>query len=433
MKENNKKIYNTPEWHDAEKKDKFAVKLVAAEPIHKRDEKHVTSTKSHEVLIDELVEKILENDRASLARAITLVESNSAQHYKRAKVLLEKILPYTGNSIRIGISGIPGAGKSTLIEALGLYLISLGHKVAVLAVDPSSSITKGSILGDKTRMERLSREPNGFIRPSPAGGNLGGVTRKSRETMLLCEAAGYDVILFDLPEHMAVGVALSKTISGSYVDYNGKRYYYAETTNPGWTIGKAPQEVIGKPVTVIPIPDKPSGTQLQIEKINEYLNYNPELLKQLENENSQLKKENQKLLEQVSQLQKENQKLKSEYQELAEKNQQLASQLEYLQTINEALSKTNEELIEENENLSFQVMQLESEKAQLEWKIDDLEFKIRTLNHTISELKPKAMMMDALIGALPMLLGIGIAVLIGIAVAFYYLGRSAERKEILGI
>ncbi|RLG06010.1 MAG: hypothetical protein DRN59_03700 [Thaumarchaeota archaeon] len=249
----------------------------------------------------------------------------------------------------------------------------------------------------------------------------------------LMKAAGYDVVLFDLPEHMAVGVALSKTISGSYVDYNGKRYYYAETTNPGWTIGKAPQEVIGKPVTVIPIPDKPSGTQLQIEKINEYLNYNPERLKQLENENSQLKQENQKLLEQVSQLQKENQKLKSEYQELAEKNQQLANQLEYLQTINEALSKTNEELIEENENLSFQVMQLESEKAQLEWKIDDLEFKIRTLNHTISELKPKAMMMDALIGALPMLLGIGIAVLIGIAVAFYYLGRSAERKEILGI
>ncbi len=214
MKENNKKIYNTPEWHDAEKKDKFAVKLVAAEPIHKRDEKHVTSTKSHEVLIDELVEKILENDRASLARAITLVESNSAQHYKRAKVLLEKILPYTGNSIRIGISGIPGAGKSTLIEALGLYLISLGHKVAVLAVDPSSSITKGSILGDKTRMERLSREPNGFIRPSPAGGNLGGVTRKSRETMLLCEAAGYDVIIVE-----TVGVGQSEIAVRSMVDF----------------------------------------------------------------------------------------------------------------------------------------------------------------------------------------------------------------------
>jgi len=249
----------------------------------------------------------------------------------------------------------------------------------------------------------------------------------------LMKAAGYDVILLDFPEHMAVGVALSKTIAGSYVIHNGKRYYYAETTNLGWSIGKAPPQVIGKPVIPIPIPDKPSGTQLQIEKINEYLNYNPERLKQLESENNQLKQENQKLLEQISQLQEENRKLKSEYQELAKKNQQLANQLKYLYTLNEALSKTNEELMKENQDLLHQVMQLENEKARLEWKIDDLEFEIRTLNHTISKLKPKAMMMEALLKALPLFIGISIAILAGIAIGCYYLGKSAERKEIFGI
>jgi len=214
MKENDKKKYYTPDWHDADKKDKFAVKVVSAEPIPLRERKQTISQKSHEILIEELVNNILKNDRASLARAITLVESNSEQHYEKAKALLEKILPHSGNSIRIGISGIPGAGKSTLIESLGIYLLSMGHKVAVLAVDPSSSITKGSILGDKTRMERLSREPNCFIRPSPAGGTLGGVTRKSRETMLICEAAGYDIIIVE-----TVGVGQSEIAVRSMVDF----------------------------------------------------------------------------------------------------------------------------------------------------------------------------------------------------------------------
>ena len=249
----------------------------------------------------------------------------------------------------------------------------------------------------------------------------------------LMKAAGYDVVLLYFPDHMAVGVALSKTIAGSYIIHNGKRYYYAETTNPGWTIGKAPPEVIGKPAIIISIPDKPSGTQLQIEKINEYLNNNPDRLKQLESENNQLKQENQKLQEQLSQLQEESQKLKSEYQELAKKNQQLTNQLKYLHTLNEALSKANEELMKENQDLLNKVMQLETEKAQLKWKINNLEFEIKTLNHTIAQLKPKAMMMEVLLKALPLFIGISIAILAGIAIGCYYLGKSAERKEIFGI
>ncbi len=215
MEKSSENKYKTPEWHDSANKDKFAVKIVAAGPVSKSAEKvNLQEKKSREIKIEELVEKILKKDRAALARAITLVESNSEQHYEKSKQLLEKILPFSGKSIRIGVSGIPGAGKSTLIESLGLYLISLGHKVAVLAVDPSSSITKGSILGDKTRMERLSREPNCFIRPSPAGGTLGGVTRKSRETMMLCEAAGYDVIIVE-----TVGVGQSEIAVRSMVDF----------------------------------------------------------------------------------------------------------------------------------------------------------------------------------------------------------------------
>ncbi|HMM23045.1 MAG TPA: methylmalonyl Co-A mutase-associated GTPase MeaB [Selenomonadales bacterium] len=164
--------------------------------------------------VDEYVEGVLAGNRMILSRAITLVESNAAPHMEKAQQVLKELLPYTGKALRVGITGVPGAGKSTFIEALGTRLCQDGHKVAVLAVDPSSSVTKGSILGDKTRMETLSRQPRAFIRPSPAGGTLGGVARKSRETLLLCEAAGYDVILVE-----TVGVGQSETTVRSMVDF----------------------------------------------------------------------------------------------------------------------------------------------------------------------------------------------------------------------
>ncbi len=152
-------------------------------------------------------------DPAILARAITLVESNAAHHQHVAQQLVNLILPDTGKAMRIGITGIPGVGKSTFIESLGLMLCEQGHRVAVLAVDPTSARTGGSILGDKVRMERLGRHPLAYIRPSPAGGSLGGVARKSREAMLLCEAAGYDVILVE-----TVGVGQSEVTVRSMVD-----------------------------------------------------------------------------------------------------------------------------------------------------------------------------------------------------------------------
>jgi len=153
-------------------------------------------------------------DRITLARTITLVESNSPKHHNVSQEVLRQLLPASGNSLRIGITGIPGAGKSTLIESLGMYLLDKGHKVAVLTVDPSSSLSKGSILGDKTRMEKLSKEENCFIRPSPSGGTLGGVARKTRETITVCEAAGYDVILIE-----TVGVGQSEITVRSMVDF----------------------------------------------------------------------------------------------------------------------------------------------------------------------------------------------------------------------
>jgi len=160
------------------------------------------------------VEKLVKGDRRSLAKAITLVESTLSRHREESQQLLEKILPHSGKSMRIGITGIPGVGKSTFIETFGLYLISLGKKVAVLAVDPSSPVAGGSILGDKTRMEYLSREENAYIRPSPSGDALGGVAHKTRETMLLCEAAGYDVILVE-----TVGVGQSEYEVAGMVDF----------------------------------------------------------------------------------------------------------------------------------------------------------------------------------------------------------------------
>ena len=152
------------------------------------------------------MQAILDGDRRALARAITLIESTRRDHRAEASALLETVMRYTGGAIRVGISGAPGVGKSTFIEALGNYVIDQGHRVAVLTVDPSSAISGGSILGDKTRMETLARRPDAFIRPSPAGNTLGGVTRRSRETLLLCEAAGFDVIIVE-----TVGVGQSET------------------------------------------------------------------------------------------------------------------------------------------------------------------------------------------------------------------------------
>ncbi len=152
--------------------------------------------------ITQLTQNILQGNRVALARGITLIESNKPDHFETAQKVLERLLPHSGNAVRIGISGAPGAGKSTFIEALGLHLIDRGHRVAVLAIDPSSQRSGGSILGDKTRMEQLARREEAFIRPSASGGALGGVARKTRESIILCEAAGYDVVLV---ETMGVG------------------------------------------------------------------------------------------------------------------------------------------------------------------------------------------------------------------------------------
>jgi LAO/AO transport system kinase len=153
-----------------------------------------------------LADGVIAGNRRVLAQAITLIESTRSDHRGAASVLLERLMPSSGDSIRLGISGIPGVGKSTFIEALGNHVIDAGHRVAVLTVDPSSAISGGSILGDKTRMEQLSRRDEAYIRPSPAGKTLGGVTRRSREAMILCEAAGFDVIIVE-----TVGVGQSET------------------------------------------------------------------------------------------------------------------------------------------------------------------------------------------------------------------------------
>jgi LAO/AO transport system kinase len=153
-------------------------------------------------------------DRRAIARAITLIESARAEHAELGQAILEELVPYTGGAIRVGITGPPGVGKSTFIEALGLQLIEQGQSVAVLAVDPTSPVTGGSILGDKTRMEKLARSPKSFIRPSPSGGSLGGVAHRTREVMLLCEAAGYPVVLIE-----TVGIGQSEVAVSSMVDF----------------------------------------------------------------------------------------------------------------------------------------------------------------------------------------------------------------------
>jgi len=163
---------------------------------------------------NEYVEAILSGNRTILSQAITLVESSLPEHYEMAQAIIEKCLPYSSESIRIGITGVPGAGKSTFIETFGSHIAGEGRKLAVLTIDPSSEHTSGSILGDKTRMEKLSVNPSAFIRPSPAAGSLGGVARKTRETIILCEAAGFNTVIVE-----TVGVGQSETAVNSMVDF----------------------------------------------------------------------------------------------------------------------------------------------------------------------------------------------------------------------
>lgn len=170
--------------------------------------------KRRELSVSDYVEGILKGDITILSRAVTLVESVRPEHQSLAQEVIEKCLPYSGNSVRIGISGVPGAGKSTSIDVFGLHVLEQGGRLAVLAIDPSSERSKGSILGDKTRMEKLSVHPNSFIRPSPSAGSLGGVARKTRETIILCEAAGFDKIFVE-----TVGVGQSETAVHSMVDF----------------------------------------------------------------------------------------------------------------------------------------------------------------------------------------------------------------------
>lgn len=212
-----------PSWVPKEKNPEFACSVMrgidsavnsvtSAKYYPKENLRRVPLRKK--MSVEEYVEGVKKGDRMILAKAITLIESNAPSDFDKAQRVLQALLPRTGHSLRIGITGVPGAGKSTFIEVFGQLLCRQGYKVAVLAVDPTSSITGGSILGDKTRMQKLSREPNCFIRPSPSGGTLGGVARKSRETMMLCEAAGCDVILVE-----TVGVGQSETTVRSMVDF----------------------------------------------------------------------------------------------------------------------------------------------------------------------------------------------------------------------
>ncbi len=221
MKKQKQNTYK-PDWTPENAGDEFAVRVVKGMqslPAGKAGSSSGSSKKENELKrkhlsVDDYVNGVIKFDRNILARAITLIESNNQAHHDTAQEVLKKLLPHSGNSLRVGITGVPGAGKSTLIESLGMYLIKQGHKVAVLTVDPSSTVTKGSILGDKTRMENLSKEKNCFIRPSPSGGTLGGVTRKSRETITICEAAGFDIILIE-----TVGVGQSEVTVRSMVDF----------------------------------------------------------------------------------------------------------------------------------------------------------------------------------------------------------------------
>lgn len=199
-------------------KHKSALKEVdgveATKTTHDGSISKIKQKRKQQPSADDLVSGIIHGDITSLSRAITLVESNNPKHLEKANLIIKQCLPYANTSIRIGITGVPGVGKSTFIEALGTHLTTMGKKVAVLAVDPSSSITKGSILGDKTRMEGLVKNPNAYIRPSASGDSLGGVARKTRETITLCEAAGFDTVIVE-----TVGVGQSETAVHSMVDF----------------------------------------------------------------------------------------------------------------------------------------------------------------------------------------------------------------------
>ncbi len=200
-----------------QKKDSFLkIKSGIEQPssINEKAVEKFLRTKQSKISAEQFVKGIRNCDRAILGQAITLIESTLSKHNNLAQQIVEKCLPFAGKSIRIGITGIPGAGKSTFIEALGKHITGMEYKLAVLAIDPSSALTKGSILGDKTRMEQLSTDKNAFIRPSPTSGTLGGVARKTREIIILCEAAGFDVVFIE-----TVGVGQSETLVHSMVDY----------------------------------------------------------------------------------------------------------------------------------------------------------------------------------------------------------------------
>lgn len=208
-----------PEWTPEDAGDEFASRVLAGvvgghDGMTPVAQPRAAGAARRGLTVDEHVAGVLAGDRTILARTITLVESNAPAHFEKAQAVLQQLLPHTGKSIRVGITGVPGAGKSTLIEELGTKLIEQGHRVAVLAIDPTSSVTRGSILGDKTRMAQLGRQPNAFIRPSPTSGMLGGVARKTRESLLVCEAAGFDVVLVE-----TVGTGQSEITVRSMVDF----------------------------------------------------------------------------------------------------------------------------------------------------------------------------------------------------------------------
>jgi len=211
-----------PEWHEEDKADRFATRVVSGAVGSVTPENSPSGTlslgsaktrKRRKLTLEDYLEGFEKRDKTVFARAITLIESRADADRDLSQELIQHLLPKSGESIRLGFTGIPGAGKSTLIDTLGFYLCEQGHHIAVLAIDPSSRLSGGSILGDKTRMEKLVGHPNAFIRPSPSGGVLGGVAQKSRETILLCEAFGYDVIVVG-----TVGVGQSETTVHSMVD-----------------------------------------------------------------------------------------------------------------------------------------------------------------------------------------------------------------------